>query len=133
MHYQFTEDLVTGNPLIDSEHKTFIQAANNVMDNLSDGTDSAAIMGTIQFLSNYAKTHFKHEEELQKKTGYPDIVAHKKWHRNFETEIETIAKDITTNGISSAAVVELTRKMSILLNHIRTQDKKIALHISKSS
>ena len=131
MRYQFTEDLVTGNSLIDSEHRTLIKAADDAMVNISQGKGKESIEKTIKFLADYTKTHFKHEEELQEKSKYPDIVAHKEWHRSFVRELEETAKNITSDGASSVMVIELTRRISALLNHIRTQDKRIALHVAQ--
>lgn len=132
MRYQFTEDLVTGNKLIDDEHKTLIKTADDVMVSITNGQGKEALNKAIKFLSDYTKTHFKHEEQLQEKCQYPEIQAHKAWHRNFEKELQEVAVKISTQGASSVMVIELTRRISALLNHIRTKDKALAEYIAKN-
>jgi len=130
MRYQFTEDLVTGNSIIDSEHKTLIKAADDVMQDISNGKGKDSVQKTVLFLSEYTVTHFKHEEELQEQSQYPDIIAHKAWHKKFISDLKETAEKLLKDGATSLIVIELTRRISFLLNHIRTEDKKLANHIN---
>lgn len=132
MRYQFTEDLITGNRLIDDEHKKLIKTADDIMVNITKGQGKESLDKAVKFLSDYTKTHFKHEEQLQEQCKFPDIQTHKAWHRNFEKELQLVAEKITKQGTSSVIVIELTRKFSALLNHIRTKDKALAEYIAKN-
>lgn len=133
MRYQFTEDLVTGNKLIDAEHQTLIKAADDLMVSISGGKGKDAVIKTVKFLSDYTKTHFRHEEELQEKCQLPDMAIHKAWHRSFEKELQEVAAKLADKGPTSLIVIELTRKMSALLNHIRTKDQELAEYIAKTA
>lgn len=129
MRYHFTEDLITGNDIIDSEHKTLIKAADDVIQRIATGEGKESVEKTILFLSDYTVTHFAHEEVLQAESKYPDIVAHKEWHKTFVKNLQETASNIIKDGATSLMVIELTKRISVLLNHIRTEDKKIANHI----
>ena len=131
MRYEFSDDLRTGNTIIDTEHKTLIQAADDAMQDISNGKGKESIQKTTTFLSEYTKTHFAHEEELQEKSKYPDIVAHKVWHKQFVATLSDTAAKISRDGISSLSVIELTRSIGALITHIKTEDKKLANHIAK--
>lgn len=132
MRYQFTNDLLTGNSIIDSEHKTLIKAADDAMQSVSAGQGQENLKKNVNFLADYTVTHFKHEEELQTTSKYPDIVAHKAWHKTFVNDLNGIARKIVKDGPSSVMVIELTGKISALINHIKTEDKKLANHIKNA-
>ena len=65
MRYEVTADLVTGNTLIDSEHRQLFAAVNDLMDACSQGHGRDKIQSTVQFLSDYVVKHFGDEENLQ--------------------------------------------------------------------
>lgn len=132
MRYQFTNDLLTGNNTIDSEHKTLIKAADDAMQSISAGHGQEDLKKNINFLANYTVTHFKHEEELQAQSKYPDIIAHKAWHKSFVSGLTETANKIVKDGSSSIIVIELTKKISALINHIKTEDRKLATHIKNA-
>ena len=79
MAYQFTPDLVTGNALIDSEHRQLIQTINDLLEACSQGRGRAELSKTTKFLYDYTAKHFADEERLQQQTHYPDYINHKKF------------------------------------------------------
>ena len=71
--YEVTADLMTGNALIDTEHKQLFDAVNSLMDACAQGKGRDKILSTAQFLERYVDKHFGDEEGLQTKSGYPAI------------------------------------------------------------
>lgn len=132
MRYQFTDDFITGNQTIDSEHKILIKAADDIMQHIASGQGQDNLKKSITFLTDYTNTHFKHEEVLQEQSKYPRIIEHKAWHKKFVNELGKISEQIIKNGPSSLLVIELTQKISALINHIKTEDKQLANHIHSS-
>ena len=53
MKYELTSDLMTGNSLIDAEHKQLFDAINDLMDACAQGVGREKIMSTTQFLNSY--------------------------------------------------------------------------------
>lgn len=133
MRYQWSEDLATGNQQIDSEHKTLIKAADELVLAISSGQGQAELDKALYFLTDYTKKHFGNEETLQDKTKYPDVINHKSWHKNFINDLAMSVAEFTTKGASSLLVIDLNKKVSNLINHIRTEDKKLATHIKAQS
>ncbi len=129
MRYQFTPDLETGNDIIDSEHKLLIQAVDDVMQNISQGKGKEQLNSTVDFLNNYTKKHFSHEEDLQAHCNYPAKANHKVWHTSFISKLTTISNKLKTEGENSLIVIELTQIISSLITHIKTEDKKLADYI----
>ncbi len=132
MKYQFTSDLLTNNGIIDSEHKSLIEAVNNLSENISKGTGKDNVDKAVTFLLDYTKKHFGHEEELQEKAKYPAMSGHKIWHKSFISELNILSQKIIKSGADSVAVIELSRIASKLINHIKTEDKKLAIFLSAS-
>lgn len=130
MAYNWTNDLLTGNTQIDSEHKELIKAINDLLEACSKGKGRAEIEKTVKFLSSYTKTHFAHEEILQMKSKYPDYANHKKYHQHFIATVDDIQKKLLATGPSIALVGEINIKVANwLITHIKKEDVKVAAHI----
>lgn len=132
MGFTWTKDLETGNALIDSEHKQLIKAADDLIAACSQGKGRQELGKAVEFLSNYTKTHFAHEEELQKKYAFPDYVAHRSWHQTFIKEIETVLNKLKSEGATISLVGEVNTKISQLILHIKTADLKLAQFIQSN-
>ena len=134
MAYKWSNDLQTGNMQIDTEHKELINAINNLLEACNEGKGRAEIERTVNFLSSYTKTHFTHEEVLQKKYNYPDYNNHKKYHQSFIEAIESIREKLLANGPSIVIVGEVNSKVgNWIINHIKREDVKVAAHISNNT
>lgn len=130
MAYKWSDELLTGNNQIDTEHKELIKAINDLLEACSKGKGRAEIENTVDFLSSYTKIHFGREEVLQKKYNYPDYINHKKYHQTFIDAVESIRKKILDNGPSIVIVGEVNQKVgSWIINHIKREDVKVAAHI----
>ncbi|NLH01595.1 MAG: hemerythrin family protein [Clostridiales bacterium] len=133
MAFTWTKDLETGYPLIDSEHKQLIKAADELVEACAQGKGRQEIGNAVEFLSNYTKTHFAHEEDLQVKNKYPDYAAHKNWHQAYVREIENVATKLKAEGATIALVAEVNAKVSQLIGHIKTADLKLAQFVKNAS
>ena len=71
MKYELTSDLMTGNSLIDAEHKQLFDAINDLMDACAQGVGREKIMSTTQFLNSYVNKHFGDEEKLRSRASIP--------------------------------------------------------------
>lgn len=134
MAYKWSDDLLTGNVQIDTEHKELIKAINDLLEACSKGKGRAELEKTVKFLSSYTKTHFGREEVLQMKYNYPDYKNHKQYHKYFIDTVESIHKKLLSDGPSIVLVGEINSKVaSWLTKHIKTEDVKVAAHIRNNS
>lgn len=129
MKYELTDDLVTGNALIDSEHRELFAAVNNLMDACAQGKGRDQIQKTVQFLGDYVAKHFRDEENLQTKSNYPGYPAHKQFHDGYRRKLTETAQALMQEGPSVKALGDLNGVVAILVSHIRTEDKRLARHI----
>ncbi|MBP8639597.1 MAG: hemerythrin family protein [Oscillospiraceae bacterium] len=133
MAFVWTKDLETGNIQIDNEHKQLVKAADELVMACSLGKGRQEIGKSIEFLSNYTKTHFAHEEELQVKYKYPEYAVHKSWHQDFIKDIENVATKLQAEGANIAVVAMVNMKVTQLITHIKTFDLKLAQFIQSSA
>lgn len=134
MAYQFTDDLKTGNPLIDAQHKSLFEAINNLLTACAEGHGREQIKKTANFLLDYTKRHFGDEENLQMRSNYPDIVAHKRMHAEFTAVAAGLIEELNRDGANIAVVAKINKAVSgWLINHIKREDAKIAAHLKKAS
>ncbi|MDK2564490.1 bacteriohemerythrin [Romboutsia sedimentorum] len=134
MAYKWSDELLTGNVQIDTEHKELIKAINDLLEACSKGKGRAELERTVKFLSSYTKTHFGHEEVLQMKYNYPDYKNHKEYHKYFIDTVESVHKKLLSDGPSIVLVGEINSKVaSWIIKHIKTEDVKVAAHIRNNS
>ncbi len=125
MKYEVTKDLETGNPIIDKEHRELFAAANAMMDACAHGQGRSNVERTAKFLLDYVDRHFAHEEELHKKSGFPNFEAHKQFHAGYTQKLRTIISSFPASGPTVADVSNINMHIGVLISHIRTVDKKL--------
>ena len=131
--YEVTPDLETGNDLIDSEHRTLFDAINDLMDACSSGQGRSKIGETADFLADYVDKHFADEEDLQRKNHYPHYQQHHNFHVNYKQKIRDLANEIRTDGPNVKNLGEINSQASVLINHIRHEDKRLAEFIKNGA
>lgn len=130
--YELTKDLETGNSTIDKEHRELLQAVNKLLDACGEGKGRIYMNETIKFLNDYVDRHFSHEEQLQRQSGYPGFTPHKAFHEKYKQTLREITDGISETGPSIAELSKLNGHISILISHIRIEDKKLGAFLNKS-
>lgn len=132
MAYQFTKDLETGNALIDQEHRELFNAINSLLDSCSRGQGRNELTKTAEFLQTYTSKHFSDEEQLQRRSSYPEYTQHKRYHDEFKKTVADIVNRLKANGPTVSLVGEINTALAgWLINHIKKEDKKLAAFLSK--
>jgi hemerythrin len=130
LRYELTDELRTGNAMVDREHQQLFDALNNLMDACSGGKGRAEIARTVRFLREYTETHFAHEEALQLRSGYPDFIAHQRLHDGFKRTVADLEKKLNDQGPTIALLGEVNSSIAgWLVGHIRSCDKKMCQYI----
>lgn len=132
MRYELTKDLETGNALIDSEHRQLFDAVNKLMDACSQGKGRDQLGPVVNFLTSYVDKHFRDEEQLQTKTSYPGYAGHRQFHLNYQKQLNQVARELKEQGPSIAVLGRLNQAVGVLVNHIRQDDKKVAVHVKQA-
>ncbi len=133
MRYEVTQDLMTGNALIDSEHRQLFAAVNDLMDACAQGRGRDQIDKMVKFLNDYVVKHFSDEEGLQTRSNYPGYPAHKTFHDGYRRQLGDKMDLLRREGPTVKALGELNQIVGVLVSHIRTEDKRVARHIMEQS
>ena len=121
-----------GIDVIDDQHKKLINNANALYFACLQGNEAANnfFRHTVRKTMQYILLHFKCEEELFEKIGYPDKAEHKTQHELFIIEV----LDQVTKFKSGARFVPNSFVRYLhdwILTHIAIQDKKFGLYYTK--
>ncbi|AEF95672.1 bacteriohemerythrin [Methanotorris igneus] len=92
---KWDKSLETGIRAFDEEHKFLVKTLNEIYNLLEKGNKDEAKNILKKRVVEYAAKHFKHEEEIMEKYGYPNLERHKKTHEIFvKTVIEKLLPEI---------------------------------------
>lgn len=129
MKYELTPDLLTGNQLVDKEHKELLETANRLIDACSEGKGREKIVEVFRYLLSYVDKHFADEERLQMQSKYPDYTAHKNFHESYKKDLRGMEKVLMDEGPTIKTLSALNQQVGILVTHIRRDDKKMAEYV----
>jgi hemerythrin-like metal-binding protein len=138
-HLSWSPDLVTGNSVIDSQHKQIFRLANNFAAACKSGRGKTMLGETLDFLASYVIRHFSEEEALQEASGYPGREEHKQFHEAFRTAVGDLIADYkkekASAGDSLEALLERVNTVVVrwFMEHIKREDLKMAAHVSSRS
>ena len=129
MQAVFDDSLITGNKMIDTQHKELIDRINKLLilcENEKPAKREA--VETLDYLADYTEFHFGEEEKLQEEIGYPGIAEHKKKHEELRQVVKDLYAMLEEQEGPTAAFVESVNEnvTNWLYNHIRGFDRSVA-------
>ena len=90
MYAEFTDDLVTGNEMIDTQHKELICKINDLLKSCEERSTQSGAARMLNFLADYTEYHFNEEEALQESINYPGIKEHKEKHEELRRTVQEL-------------------------------------------
>lgn len=134
MAISWREELSVGVEEIDSQHKELIKHFGALLNACKEGKGSDEVRRLLAFLNEYVINHFSDEEELQRKSGFPDYEAHQREHIGFCKQLADLKQRIDSEGEVLVEHVLETNQMLLnwLIRHISVRDKAIGRHINST-
>jgi hemerythrin len=123
---EWDESFSVQNTEMDAQHKKWIEIYNRLHEILISGTTeeiNTITAETLQAMQQYTHIHFKSEEEYMNRIQYPDLVQHRRIHKDFENQIYTYNREIAAGQIVLNSRIVKTLK-NWLLTHIIDEDQK---------
>ena len=119
MRAEFDETLVTGNDMIDSQHKELIDRINQLLERA---------VKMLDYLLDYTVFHFEAEEKLQEEIQYPGIQEHKAKHAEFKQAVKELQEMLEEEEGPTDAFVAQVQKNVVdwLYDHIKGFDRSVA-------
>lgn len=128
MYAEFDDTLVTGDKMIDSQHKELIDKINDLLKSCELSTGKVAAIQTLGYLGDYTEYHFTAEERLQEEIHYPGLAEHKKKHDELRQVVDDLHNMLEEEEGPTDAFVESVQKNVVnwLYNHIKGFDRSVA-------
>lgn len=128
MYAEFSDNLVTGNEMIDSQHKELIEKINGLERSCETNAELSVAVKMLNYLADYTDFHFSEEEKLQEEIEYPGMEEHKKQHQEFKQAIEELHEMLEEQEGPSDAFVKAVEEnvMKWLTFHIQSFDRSVA-------
>ena len=129
MEAVFDDSLVTGNEMIDTQHKELINRINKLLLICANETSAKReAVETLDYLAEYTDFHFNAEEKLQEEIGYPGIEEHKEKHEEVRRVVKELHEMLEEQEGPTDEFVEQVNKnvTAWLYNHIRGFDRSVA-------
>ena len=128
MYASFDDSLITGNDMIDSQHKELIERINNLLVKAENKPDKVDSIKMLDHLAEYTEFHFGEEEKLQKEIGYPGMAEHLKKHEELRESVQGLYDMLEEQEGPTDAFVEQVNKKVLewLFSHIQGFDRSVA-------
>jgi hemerythrin len=118
------EDLMTGDAVIDSQHRTLCKMLSELHEALLTKRSKEITNSILDALERYVAYHFNVERQLMEATAYPSMRAHLKLHEDIVSRTRETIESYRSNGL--AIGVTVTQALArTLVEHIYNEDKKL--------
>jgi len=118
-------ELMSGNPVIDFQHRLLFLMVKKLKSALKSGRGDEVLMEAVQFLDSYIIEHFNDEEEIQKECAYPNFEHHKAHHEQVRKAFLEFKNKIEKRGPNHLLLIEaLTEISHWLKEHVKIYDKE---------
>lgn len=135
MGIAWRDDLAIGVDQIDSQHKELMGRFDMLLTACREGKGGDELRHLVAFLNDYVVSHFRDEEALQRKVGFPDYESHRQEHAAFIVRLTELKQRIDEDGEVLVDHVLDTNKMLLdwLIKHISVRDRAIGRHINQGN
>lgn len=125
MTLDLNSDLNLGLPEFDDQQKEFFVRVDTFSDKIEKEHGNKAVAEFIDFLDQFAHDHFKHEEHLQMKTGFPGREEHLTAHNEFIDLLKDFRARISA-GEDSKKISLAVKGMMVrwIIKHTRHMDRE---------
>ena len=117
----------TAVPEMDEQHKALIQAAATLQQQIEGGAPKDAVAEGVAFLVHYTETHFRDEEALMDRDGFPGLAFHRRKHEELMQSVGKLAQRLEREDAGLGPDVIMMLKHWVI-GHILTEDWKYGAH-----
>ncbi|MBS1170618.1 MAG: bacteriohemerythrin [Burkholderiaceae bacterium] len=124
-HFVWTNNLNTGQPFIDEDHRKLVSMINTFHEFIEQGKGRDVTGKVLDNLITYYNVHFAREEMEMQRISYPLLEEHKQEHAGFIEEVTMLKKNFDSGAtVNPVNVAHLLNDW--LRNHIVKVDTKLA-------
>ncbi|HIJ62421.1 MAG TPA: bacteriohemerythrin, partial [Rhodospirillaceae bacterium] len=124
------DSLSVGSPEIDRHHRTHFDQLNGFFGRMMHGEGLEGALQMISMLSSTMSDHFREEEAMMSKVGFPGLAHHRIEHQDFLARFDGFRKDVES-GRGNAAKALFDFCANWLKGHILGEDMAMAKFVRK--
>jgi hemerythrin len=113
----------------DTQHTEVLDKINQLADAMRRDRGVALVRATLDQLIEHFLTHFRDEEEIMRRTGYPELAAHQEEHRQYMARLEKLKTSSKKTGDEDTITLLYILRDEIL-HHILETDKAYSAHLN---
>lgn len=119
-----------GVPQLDRQHKGLVDLINRLQTADHDGDVMPEV---FEALRAYVRDHFRTEEALLERAGYPDLAEHRREHQVFVDWLKAVQSAYGLGGAASLLINDsvVAFLKNWLVSHILVSDKAYAATLAK--
>lgn len=115
------DSFAVGDPLIDGQHREFFDVINAMAAALDHERAREAVTGHYRAFVSHLVQHFRDEEVLMERIGYPDLDNHNAEHDALLASVAAI-EDLVLSGERGELRHAIKRLFAALVEHLVTED-----------
>ncbi|PKL42734.1 MAG: hypothetical protein CVV41_11915 [Candidatus Riflebacteria bacterium HGW-Riflebacteria-1] len=121
---KWSEAYLIGCPTVDEQHKELIEKVDELEQRLeNDEADDHSFTDALMFVVDYARDHFRDEENLMFETGYPGFENHRMLHDRLVNHLANFLKDMQQGN--GGTFSELVSYLHVWIDgHVLVEDIK---------
>jgi hemerythrin len=124
MGFTWSEAFATGVAEIDAQHRELLDQVERLLGAIQ--SDPTAVGRLLDFLGDYALSHFEMEERLMERHAYPAAESHRAAHAGFVGAFGRIRYDFDLDGLTEGMVELITSWLVVWLKgHILEMDRAL--------
>ena len=134
MTFAWSPDMETGCADIDNQHKQLLAMTSALFEAWQVGRERQEMERTMDFLLEYVIKHFADEEKLQEKYDYPEYLAHKQLHVDFQGVVQGLVAKISQDGFTYELLYEICNTIGEwVIGHVKGEDLRMITYIQSKT
>jgi len=127
--FQWNQNYSVGVAAMDAEHKRLVELTNGLYEAMAAGKAGDIMDAVIDDLVDYTRVHFRHEEDLMERHGYPKLAEQQKAHRDFVARVEALAAEVRNKKTGLVLrTADFLKKW--LVGHIQGMDREYSAYFA---
>ncbi len=125
--FEWSESYETGNSQVDEEHRELFSIALKFLEHIEDGQSRSELR---EELKKALHTHFIHEENLMRESGYPELSNHAQIHERLKKKADETFNELEQGLYDNFNLFFIEE---IIIEHLLKEDKPFVQFMQKKS
>lgn len=132
MAIRWDDSLALGIEDIDSQHRSIVDNFARISEAAERGEGQELLEEMLEFLREYAESHFATEERYMSRYAYPNMDSHMAAHEEFTRDVSDLKMRLQQEGGSRELLIAVIGKMiRWIVQHIKNHDREMAAYLKE--